>query len=636
MAASLRRRRGGSDAPTTDPADDSTGKSRGQNDAESFRHRLPRVTFANAFAILAFARVVSALCNIIHDCDETFNFWEPLHYLVHGTGMQTWEHSPTFALRSYLYLGLHYVVAKPAAVLASALALPRIHAFHAVRIALGVVSAYAEAWLCAEVAKIDQNASRILVVASAFSAGMFAAATAFLPSSFAMYCVTCAAAASLADKHAVACAACVAAVTVAWPFAGICAIPYGLECLRTNGTVRTAMYIATPLAIITSISVIIDTEMYGRTTWSVLNILRYNVAGGGSELYGTEGPGYYLRNLFLNFSIAVPASLALPLVALVHRLVLGGIEPGYGKLVRTCVPFPIALGFFSCIAHKEERFMYAVYPLVLTGFAVSLAAGHSVVVHVAKRLAPDGFLGTAARDAAVATATIGVVTIVAITAALGVSRTAAQLHGYGAPMDLYRKIPQMARESSSLRPIGVCVGGEWYRFPSSFHLPRSDYRLVFIDSGFDGALPVSFVKSKGGTRFGPLGLNDRNEADPITRADFPFHVDGPCDFMVDVTLDGVVPAVDPRTIVPAGWVEEDRFETFETEPGDGEDGGDGEEGGVKTVSIRVERTEARWVIVNEAPFLDAANSPTLTRAFYVPWWSTDRNTYGSYRVYKRV
>ena len=157
MAASLRRRRGGSDAPTTDPADDSTGKSRGQNDAESFRHRLPRVTFANAFAILAFARVVSALCNIVHDCDETFNFWEPLHYLVHGTGMQTWEHSPTFALRSYLYLGLHYVVAKPAAVLASALALPRIHAFHAVRIALGVVSAYAEAWLCAEVAEIARR-----------------------------------------------------------------------------------------------------------------------------------------------------------------------------------------------------------------------------------------------------------------------------------------------------------------------------------------------------------------------------------------------------------------------------------------------------------------------------------------------
>ena len=149
----------------------------------------------------------------------------------------------------------------------------------------------------------------------------------------------------------------------------------------------------------------------------------------------------------------------------------------------------------------------------MTGFAASLAAGHAVVVHVAKRLAPDGFLGTAARDAAVATATIGVVTIVAVTAALGVSRTAAQLHGYGAPMDLYRKIPQTARESSSLRPVGVCVGGEWYRFPSSFHLPRVDYRLVFIDSGFDGALPVSFVKGKGGTRFGPPGLNDRNEAD---------------------------------------------------------------------------------------------------------------------------
>lgn len=41
-----------------------------------------------AFALLALARLVSAAFNIIHDCDETYNYLEPLHYLLHGSGMQ--------------------------------------------------------------------------------------------------------------------------------------------------------------------------------------------------------------------------------------------------------------------------------------------------------------------------------------------------------------------------------------------------------------------------------------------------------------------------------------------------------------------------------------------------------------------
>ena len=57
--------------------------------------------------LLAFARLASAALNIIHDCDETFNYLEPLHYFLHGSGMQTWEYSAQYALRSWLYLLLH-------------------------------------------------------------------------------------------------------------------------------------------------------------------------------------------------------------------------------------------------------------------------------------------------------------------------------------------------------------------------------------------------------------------------------------------------------------------------------------------------------------------------------------------------
>lgn len=30
-----------------------------------------------------------------------------MHYLLYGTGMQTWEYSPLYAIRSYAYLWLH-------------------------------------------------------------------------------------------------------------------------------------------------------------------------------------------------------------------------------------------------------------------------------------------------------------------------------------------------------------------------------------------------------------------------------------------------------------------------------------------------------------------------------------------------
>lgn len=60
-----------------------------------------------AFKALLSARFCAAVWSHIADCDETFNYWEPLHYLIYGYGLQTWEYSPQFALRSYTYLLFH-------------------------------------------------------------------------------------------------------------------------------------------------------------------------------------------------------------------------------------------------------------------------------------------------------------------------------------------------------------------------------------------------------------------------------------------------------------------------------------------------------------------------------------------------
>ena len=45
-----------------------------------------------AFVVLLSARLASACLNIVHDCDEVYNYWEPLHFLLYGHGMQTWEY----------------------------------------------------------------------------------------------------------------------------------------------------------------------------------------------------------------------------------------------------------------------------------------------------------------------------------------------------------------------------------------------------------------------------------------------------------------------------------------------------------------------------------------------------------------
>ena len=46
---------------------------------------------AACLASLLAVRLASAALNTVHDCDEVYNYWEPLHNLLHGFGLQTWE-----------------------------------------------------------------------------------------------------------------------------------------------------------------------------------------------------------------------------------------------------------------------------------------------------------------------------------------------------------------------------------------------------------------------------------------------------------------------------------------------------------------------------------------------------------------
>lgn len=99
------------------------------------------------------------------------------------------------------------------------------------------------------------------------------------------------------------------------------------------------------------LSIIVDYFYYGRWTSSVLNLLLYNVLGGGeSHLYGVEGPLFYLKNGFNNFNLCF-------LLALLFLGILPIAKKKYAPDLLVIVsPIYIWIAFMSLQPHKEERF----------------------------------------------------------------------------------------------------------------------------------------------------------------------------------------------------------------------------------------------------------------------------------------
>jgi alpha-1,2-mannosyltransferase len=103
-----------------------------------------------------------------------------------------------------------------------------------------------------------------------------------------------------------------------------------------------------------------------------------------------------------------------------------------------------------------------------------------------------------------------------ILAAIGFSflRTASLTTGYTAPLRIYSPLVDIAKPGDT-----VCLGKEWYRFPSSYFLPDG-VRAKFIKSAFTGLLPGEYSEAKNGfglfpgTWLIPPGMNDQNREDP--------------------------------------------------------------------------------------------------------------------------
>jgi len=130
--------------------------------------------------------------------------------------------------------------------------------------------------------------------------------------------------------------------------------------------------------------VAIDSYFYGKFTAVFWNIVKYNVfpdSSRGPDLYGTEPWYFYLLNLSLNFNILLPMALfSLPALAITYRVdrrrlgvAVSSAEQSspFRLLALRLLPLYTWLVIMSAQPHKEERFMYPVYPLVCFNAAVT-------------------------------------------------------------------------------------------------------------------------------------------------------------------------------------------------------------------------------------------------------------------------
>lgn len=137
-----------------------------------------------AFCVFVLVNLLAAIYAPIQDCDEVFNYWEPTHYLNHGFGLQTWEYSPEYAIRSWLYIVMYAIPGKIGALVLS----QRRYVFYFIRSMFAVVCAGAETRLFNSISKGYNSAiASLFMTAMVTAPGMFHASVAYLPSSFAMY-----------------------------------------------------------------------------------------------------------------------------------------------------------------------------------------------------------------------------------------------------------------------------------------------------------------------------------------------------------------------------------------------------------------------------------------------------------------
>ncbi|KAJ6094070.1 hypothetical protein N7467_002915 [Penicillium canescens] len=486
------------------------------------------------------ANGLAALFSPIQDCDEVFNFWEPTHYLQHGYGLQTWEYSPVYSIRSWLYVSLHAAVGK----LGSMVVHSKTAEFYTIRLTLAFVCAACQTRLYSAICRtLSPRIGLLFVMIVTLSPGMFHASTAFLPSTFTMYMSMLGLASFLDWKNGRKTAQGIMwfglGAIVGWPFAGALLVPLLIEEVVLGIASRSFVSLFWSISdgamlclSILTLEVAVDYAFFQKLVLVPWNIVAYNILGGegkGPDIFGTEPWTFYIRNLLLNFNVwFLFAMLSAPI------LLLQTVCRANGTSVKTMLrsmalvaPFYMWFGIFSAQPHKEERFMYPAYPFLALSAALSF---HLILTWIGSTN-PKELIGRVPAKLKLAAA----VSVVLVAVNAGMLRTLGMVTAYGAPMRVFEPLQQVdiAQTGDS-----VCFGKEWYRFPSSYFLPH-EMRAKFIRSEFRGLLPGEFPNAPSylarldGASQIPSGMNDLNIEDPSKYVDI-----SQCSFLVDSYFPG--------------------------------------------------------------------------------------------------
>ncbi|XP_045760675.1 alpha-1,2-mannosyltransferase ALG9 [Maniola jurtina] len=533
---------------------------------------------AVALGLLLVARLTSAYWGQIADCDETYNYWEPLHYLVYGNGLQTWEYSPVYAIRSYMPLWLFAV---PAKILS--LAMTPVSVFYSLRALLAALTACAELMFYKAVChEFGVHVGRVWLCLALPAAGCFAASAAMLPSAWSGTLVSAALACWWRKRYPLAIILTAATVLLSWPFTALLGLPIAIDMLLIKRQyIDFIKWSIISLVIILVPTVAVDSWHYGRLVVTPWNIVAYNIfTEHGPDLYGVEPWTYYFVNGFLNFNIVWVLALSCPLLLTACT----AISSRSTARASFCAPYwlslmPLALwlGVFMAQPHKEERFLYPVYSMVVLAGAIALDCLQKMTFAVGTELL-RWRKERERRHYLVYTGPL-VVMCVLLAGVASISRTTALYNHYHGPMKLLRHIPDQTDGRSDLY---VCFGKEWYRSPSSFHVPDV-YRIRFVASEFTGQLPAPYDDGHNATRIIHPYFNDLNKGDNQT-----YLKPSECHYLIDSDIGT------PSKLQPPYH---------------------------KNTNV--------WEVIASVPILDANKSHRIFRAFYVPVLSNKNVVYAN-------
>ena len=502
--------------------------------------------FWGSLLVLVPLRVLGGVVNGISDCDEVYNYWEAAFLIAqknddeHRCGFQTWEYA--FGLRSWAFVVPFGLGA-------------RLLGFVGTRIFfLALPSAVAEASLVSAVHRAYSSGLETLIFFVA-SPGLFVSSASLLPSSVCLTLIFCHESSRIRGEWQKATVfAVIATLWPGWPFVGVYFLPFLVRTLL-NEKFFDILAIGIQAGFLTLLPVLcIDATFYGALTLPLLKVFLYNAAQ-NDDLYGVEPLSFYLKNLLLNVSL-MPLTflLATPFFLLATPFIL------QKDLLWCALPSFLWLLVLCSRPHKEERFTYPAFASLLVSAGLC-----------ARRLLPRRLLPKRR---------FYLFILAALSVGSGSSRLLALHTYYWRPqLETWRAVAEFA--SKEPKNVTVCVGKEWYRFPSTFFLPPNA-RLAFVDDGFDGILPRHWDRSSNdrfNDRFlgSALAAASRNVTahfnDQNRRTPDRYVQTQQCDFLVDLLLSDQAPT---------------------------------------------------WQRRHRSPFLDAAQTPQLARALFLPFHSTKR------------